>query len=127
MDTSKEYIKMCEGAEKIQELRDKDKWELGDCFYSSDIIETSDGIRIIGNAESDYCADDGLRTTGDSCGSCEINGDIVWLPRQDQLQAIAGYSLPHGIGNLHDWMHDSPTRMEYLDTMEKLWLGVVMS
>ena len=65
MDTSKEYIKMCDC--EIQ-----DGWEplIGDFSYLSELNDVS--INCGYNREV-------------SCGE-------TWLPRQDQLQAMSGYT-----------------------------------
>jgi len=92
MDTSKEYIKMCEKAEEIQEK----------CDFSYDIYN------FVWNREyeircklcnelgiGDYCQYCGKKTNtiiSEGYLTCDSEVDVkkpsIWLPRQDQLQAI---------------------------------------
>ncbi len=100
MDTTEQYIKMCEKAEEIQELRPiqhynrkthketPDLWKDGDWFSADGKIYTYGGDCYHLKQYDDEAPDLG------SAGYCEGDGGyvdkIVWLPRQDQLQALSG-------------------------------------
>lgn len=107
MDTSKEYIEMCEKAYKdLKEAHIVFSRRRRMLYVVDDKVGRWDNIV---NTDNTLCA------------------FPLW--EQDQLQEMLpeAYSLPYGINNLHDWMLENPTRMEFFNTMEKLWLGVVMS
>ena len=109
MDTSEQYIKMCD-CEEIQEGRPENE---GD-FFAQDgdpqYVET-------------YC----------SCWSQEFSIDLkktdIWLPRQDQLQEMvidADYAMSY-LTRIMDWA--GITLAKYLlqfTSMEQLWLAFVM-
>lgn len=105
MDTSKEYIKMCERA-GIRGL-----WQPKE----GDFIYKIDDLSIL--THHDCCM-------GDYCESPEWNianktediikdSDLVWLPRQDQLQEIYGKVHYAFIKNFWD----------YVENGEQLWRG----
>lgn len=104
MDTSEEYIRMCEKAEEIQALF---KWEYHDFHWDTN--------------ENKLCID-------------EISTRSVWLPRQDQLQEILIgkdnhrcwflYSdLAHTLKDVHNFAMNTAWG---LGSMEQLWLAFVM-
>ena len=104
MDTSKTYIKMCDKAEEIQQTW---HWQEGD-FYAVDRVETYD-LYVV--------------TTPSPKG---VN---IWLPRQDQLQAmLVGHfvdSTPRKLVKaLWDWIAETAPPSNY--SMEQLWLAFVM-
>lgn len=118
MDTSKEYIKMCEKTEEIQRERQwqEDQWKEGDCFT------TSTGI------------------IGFHCEGCAIEygqrDDNIWLPRQDQLQEMVHILTPTDLNylvskdNLFDgdfcggrWIDAYYLKFT---SLEQLWLAFVM-
>lgn len=127
MDTSKKYIEMCSKAGEIQKT-----WhsELGDVFHVSRGT-FDDGL---------HHAEEGMTTLVIQRGSPDASIDhsisgneYVWMPRQDQLQAL----IPH--------IPPGPDQMLYLlqaecgyigrnfgeewkkyTSMEQLWLGLVM-
>ena len=109
MDTSETYIKMCEKAGEIQRGKHYPK---------------TMGQKII-FWENDVFAQISLLS---------INWKIVWLPRQDQLQAILDYSLaPLGmLWKFYYTVYGKETdedKREYwciFDSMEQLWLAFVM-
>jgi hypothetical protein len=80
MDTSKEYIKMCEKVPKIQEQMGHD----GDYYYWS--VDNKSHISYTEHFE-DYIVKhpeqwDFLR-----------GRKVIWLPRQDQLQEMIGDAI----------------------------------
>ena len=109
MDTGKEYIKMCEKTEEIQK-----EWKpTGGDFYSTGWNLLTIEFVVF------YESLDEL-ITGQH--SKQIKKDIVWLPRQDQLQAMVRkrsiFALCCDISEFcNDVKHKS---------MEQLWLGFVM-
>jgi hypothetical protein len=75
MDISSDYIKMCEGAEEIQELS---------CRVGGFFLEYPDSDILIDATGSVYYADGAtLQTTKHPKWDA-----IIWLPRQDQLQEM---------------------------------------
>jgi len=140
MDTSEQYIKMCEKATEIQEQKPLDyDGNLRDGeYFSGDYITHCDDMTItefVGKAS--YCED------------CWYNqkptDDYTWLPRQDQLQAMV--VNPHVIGRLYDFadfVHKEPympngiigkfkmfkepndEACHFFNSMEQLWLAFVM-
>jgi hypothetical protein len=81
MDTSEKYIKMCEKAQEIQDL--KTTWDDKDFFGISN-------NNIKGKLKvSDFKGNTGFLTTMKSLE--------IWLPRQDQLQEIHPIDLVMGI------------------------------
>ena len=123
MDTTKEYIKMCDCPE-IQEKGFENGDEKTHSFYVCKVCHTllsEDDGYYYGNID------------------CEDHNGTMWLPRQDQLQdMVKGY-----ISNFQAFMGGVATKKydenlalirdqeeyEYyihFDTMEKLWLAFVM-
>lgn len=123
MDTSKEYIRMCREAE---EIREEHKEEIGDYLAGS----TSLWIRI-GYDERDRCFEY-IKLLGFNEQKFRKK---IWLPRQDQLQAMLEKNLRLLI---HDFEHFTRCASEQNDgkyikinlsaftTMEQLWLAFVM-
>ncbi len=125
MDTSKEYIKMCERAAEIQKL-----W----------IVKEADVV--FGDRWPGYICAMGhmenfsIRPFNNKCHTGKWawyqKEEVVWLPRQDQLQEMvieketpAGYFIAE---ELYNDITDSYGRDKYwdFDTMEKFWLAYVM-
>ena len=106
MDTSDEYIKMCEKAEEIQK----------------------DWIPDYGDFHVTY--DD----TGNVCFTDVFSGHtdyrfskFVWLPRQDQLQEMIGeYLVNKRIMYLILNKMGVDMTFGLFDSFEQLWLGIVM-
>lgn len=134
MDTSKEYVRMCEKAVGVQ--RDFPD-ENGNYFYSA-----SKGQVFIQGQR--YCSDLGMWnemtgiTTVPSTYSerVKIKGD-TWLPRQDQLQGMVdniGGSYYPSLSSLMETTSDKTPlghymvkpEYNYCDSMEQLWLAFVM-
>ena len=113
MDTSQRYIEMCENAKVIQK-----KWkpELGDFFVSMSLGLTSQCQPITSDLEKKASY---LKTI-----------KAVWLPRQDQLQAMViekhatHWDLAVAFSNV--LMGDKVSYFDKFDSMEKLWLAFVM-
>ena len=117
MDTSETYVLMCREAEKILDV--------------APICMTDTGrFRII-------CQDDDVwyrqGAVFNNEGFCTNDAELVWLPRQDQLQDM----LPFPVGKFNDnfWTALDELRnwgfetkfVGYIPTsMEQLWLAFVM-
>jgi len=114
VDTSSEYIKMCEKASEIQNM-----WE----------PSTPDFVVLRGSREVDCI---GARKFS------EVRvPDDVWIPRQDQLQEMVvtdSGGLPYWslLSRFYDWALESGagggTKVSYKRaSMEQLWLAFVMN
>jgi len=114
MDTSKQYIKMCD----CGEIQERWKEREGDIVYDK-------------NASRIYM----LHHVNDR----HKYGDYVWLPGQDQLQGMmnaekyaketATWRPAALVRSFYLWMKDN-CRLIYVsnfDSMEQLWLAFVMS
>ena len=139
MDTSKEYIKMCEKATEIQEIWQPKEW---DYIWSN--VERDKGWEVW--VLSGYETDSGYYGPGidDDWGTKEERecGRITtWLPRQDQLQdmwlnreTVDAWGTPVEIDQKTDrvfWLFqkftDSIQERKYsAQTGEQLWLRYVM-
>jgi len=84
MDTREEYIKMCRASDEIQEVWAKKN---GDFF-----IEDDNTISTIGDYELNR-NNIGYGTYAEDFELLE--GKLVWLPRQDQLQEMIDYKYSH--------------------------------
>lgn len=136
MDTSSEYVKMCEAAVEIQR-----QWKprMGD--YVSDIINIEEVREIftVIHAEKEITPQNKalvLRSHVD--GICDLTNTMscfgfiregmVWLPRQDQLQEMiyAEQSVVKKEVMFHYWIQDT-LRLPLLtvNSLEQLWLRFV--
>ena len=142
MDTSNEYIKMCEKAEEIQKVyeptegdfiwvREEDYW---DCYD-----EVDGCIFVVFDSDGDLCFDAGV-----SCGRSTDYENIgyavelseverrVWLPRQDQLQDIVRSKILHtdaigAVWKLYNAVGPNRTGLYgKLRSLEQVWLVFVM-
>ena len=130
MDTSEQYIKMCEKAEEIQGVAKRgDDWHPHDYWYFPAGSKNEYGysseaeIAVIGDAED--------------CGHClsyycDQLPDAIWLPRQDQLQEMI---YPHEgrdyspLFELDSWHEKIFRNKKYFDgfaSYEQIWLAYVM-
>lgn len=122
MDTSKEYIKMCEKAVEIQKLW---KPKTGDVLChknTGDILWVDrfnqNNIFVCDHLSSVYTSKQGS----------------IWLPRQDQLQGMVENKRDFGIGHNVNLFHNfvfSKYSVDYrandiFISMEQLWLAFVM-
>ena len=113
MDTSSNYIKMCENAKVIQK-----QWKpaFGDFFVSMSSGLISPCQTIVSDLET---KEDYLRSI-----------KAVWLPRQDQLQEIliGQYATPWdlAIAFSNVLMGDNASYFDTFDSMEKLWLAFIL-
>lgn len=110
MDTSKEYIKMCEKAVEVQE-----NWKrnFGDYAWKGE----------------DYlCIPDACIILNDGTQIIPPYGDkLIFLPRQDQLQGMIKDTYQSSLVlscALYHWIMKLDLRES--DSMEQLWLAFVM-
>ena len=117
MDTSKEYIKMCEEAREIQEIT-KDS-----CGQYSQFIFIKQDLTI----------HKAVMVTYEEAEVVKRNNPqnyikFVWLPRQDQLVELIKY--PFGISRIFIEftiaLREDTTLSIYGDTIEKLFLMYLM-
>ena len=123
MDTSKEYIKMCEKAEEIQH----NKLKIGDFGVIPNAVYEyfkvpSVIIRIEEDVEFDRVW---LNVPDENYVSAD---SIIFLPRQDQLQEMWEYSHS-ALRSLQKFACELHNNYNYYDkfiSMEQLWLVFVM-
>lgn len=111
MDTSKEYIKMCEKAKEIYE------W-CYETFGKYIIPEYSFYIRPCDSNEVK------IKLPKSDIGNC-----IIWLPRQDQLQEMVKLSdcVMDALCDVSNLMKDNWKYYGFnFTSMEQLWLAFVM-
>ena len=99
MDTSEQYIKMCDCPE-IQEK--SEVYNDRCCFWASRLIDGS--FSIWADLHSD---------------------NSRWLPRQDQIQEMMGYSHPR-LAIEPFAIYRSHNQWNHLETWEQLWLAFYM-
>lgn len=132
MDTSKEYIKMCDSPE-IQ--KGKHKNGVGGNWINVNIISAS---CCYGVGNFYYSKDFEKTNTCTLCGNKSSYIDktkTVWLPRQDQLQEIyrggedlkaPSAELKVLYDNIHFLNNPDAKYLWKFPTMEQLWLAFVM-
>lgn len=119
MDTSEKYIKMCGKTEEIQELWNPQR---GD-FYSS--MREKEGLLTQAHLDLvEFIPFGGIK---------RIKHDMIWLPRQDQLQEIvikkdledygASAELAHRFSR---WVEKNCNIKHWNNSMEQLWLAFIM-
>lgn len=104
MDTSPEYIKMCEKAEEIQGQWSASESHDGDWIFYH---------RSLGNGTEEICVDIGAGSSADK-----------WLPRQDQLQEMADRGFRAFICGMYDTF--TSDYFSKFTSMEQLSLAFVM-
>jgi hypothetical protein len=109
MDTSEKYIEMCEKATEIQ--NDKKWWNMGDFIANALMPGDTDIKRLI------MVADHNIGRMP----------DLIWLPRQDQLQEMIKIPTDpfNGVllGKFYRWYNETKSPF---NTFEKHWLAFVM-
>lgn len=122
MDSSKEYIKMCEKSEEIQGLR-KEKRTVP--FWGERLCDNPQNGDYYGDSEGE---------TYLIAGTFGIAGYIIWLPRQDQLQEMINESWENVLYEFYQFISDddcgrtyySEDKVNKYESMEQLWLAFVM-
>ena len=130
MDTCTLNITMCEKAEELQELW---KPQVGDWFYKRDGIGF--GLWLICKIEEGVLLCSGERMSQPPFNrqfvEFRVPEEYIWLPHQDQLQALFEEPSINLLNRFHDWCngeysvfpHAPPA---HFTSMEQLWLGFVM-
>jgi hypothetical protein len=141
MDTSKEYIQMCRAAEEIQEVWIPTAWDYIFCLNCIERDDDYEKVVIISGYETDlgfyghgvgemgnefYCSSDEVRL--ESLSEEEFKRTHIWLPRQDQLQAMLVRDVWYLEQSFHCWFLEcsgiKSGKPQY--SMEQLWLAFVM-
>ena len=144
---TKNYIKMCEQAEKIQKLW---KPKEGDYFYG---YEWSDKAWSDGDIETENISELATKEihllyfSGDDFNSCFPMGEEIgqgknkpdltksfWLPTQEQLCEMAFPSNDRGfvmkLAEIYNWLHKENRKdkraYRWLKSWNELWLAFVM-
>jgi hypothetical protein len=114
MDTSSEYIKMCEKAEEIMHTW---HYAFGDFFVSMTAGISSEPQTLVSDLELH--------------ASYMHQIKAVWLPRQDQLQALIldQYATPWDlvIEFANTLMSDKASYFDRFPSMEQIWLAYIMA
>lgn len=121
MDTTPKYVQMCRQAKEIQEQWKK---ELGDFVYNPNCYTESKIQTIFDGADGEYSA-----SLNHIAPDYPDIMDITWLPRQDQLQEIMGFSLLNFdiTITLSEILEDIGfSEFSYCKSMEQLWLAFAM-
>jgi len=119
MDTSETYIKMCEKAEEIQGTK-------SDYYERKELSSYAKGVHCIVHRNPEYSD---YYHIGDSINKgIEYAVEIVWLPRQDQLQGMLNDNInqvvkQQGIDNC---LHFVDITQMLSMSWEQLWLCLVM-
>ena len=110
MDTSIEYIKMCERAEEIQE-----KWKptIGDFYWDKRYERT--GIIQAGDIVEEHIEN-----------ITEFRHEFIFTPRQDQLQAMIGLGFVTLFNDLFELAHKNIKKIGHGLTIDQLHLMLLM-
>lgn len=121
MDTSKEYILMCEKADEIQYLRPLDsEFQEGDFYGYYDEHHHYEGTYPDGKHIADWTS--GIAYDDGEYGLPYKSEGYSWLPRQDQLQdMVTDYPNDIKMRRFYEWYQDN-----YFPTYEQDWLAFVM-
>jgi len=133
MDTSKEYIKMCQKAKEIQKLLDKCNYGNQLVFGNTFLLQGYEvnWLKQYGNGKkceqwvTDYWTSDNPTFYGKN---------TIWLPRQDQLQEMVKEKdllnlcdrFDLGLRENIDGIYSYTDYHKTFKSMEKLWLAFVM-
>ena len=127
MDTSEQYIKMCEKAEEIQTYADEylDSFSVS-CWYAPNHVQCK-GHFTDWHMAYKFCpvCCKPLKITPEYSICHRMKGDdTIWLPRQDQLQEML--DVHHYTLLEKCWDFAQSTNGWMFDSMEQLWLAFVM-
>ena len=133
MDTREKYIKMCEKAEEIQR-----EWKP----KCGDIIQTThwdEKMKREGRDVFTIFEYEGILRFKieeifpiDILSDCFLDilqgQDVVWLPRQDELQDMMGIeSIPTLLSQFNEFVFKNVSYVsQFIDSLEKTWLAFVM-
>lgn len=121
MDTSDEYVDMCKAATKIQ-----DDWNplVGNVVTTGDLT----GIYV---GHTSGCPPD----ENDDADTSDLrhiywaewcSHNWLWLPRQDQLQAMFDLPVKFGLLSINQFFQESEKYCIDFTSWEQLWLAYVM-
>ena len=131
MDTTKQYILMCEKANEIQELHTNNNLETGNVYVSKYYFD----YKVLNDNDiAEVYYDDGY-----NCGTRKYKY-YCWLPRQDQLQEMINsktaikvsdfFWFVVGVGRIDDRhmeiMEDADMDKINKFSLDQLWLMFVM-
>ena len=132
MDTSKEYVKMCEGAEEVQEewiIRD---WDYCYCKDEGKVVVLSGyttDAGYYGHESNEHNYGTSKIVSSDDCNTEDKEGHI-WIPRQDQLQEMLlrppNTAFPDIPTLLRLFIVFVVINYPMYESMEQLWLAFVM-
>ncbi len=106
MDTSKEYVLMCDKAKEIQKLWKHSKRNSGDWYFHKEL----NCAYVVTDIEQN-------------------NSDCIWLPRQDQLQEMVLIlcNFPCQVLSFLDtWIDKNNIKKSSFRSMEHLFISFVM-
>jgi hypothetical protein len=119
MDTTPEYVKMCQQATEIQEAWAPDE---------GDFVLMDNGVNCIG----DYILSCGV-AVDQGCDCCSMEWTFsAWIPRQDQLQEMIEWTpkrlwVECQILDVPDYVFALPDYAKECKSWEQLWLAFVMN
>jgi len=117
VDFSKRYIKMCEEAKEIQNLW---KPHIDDYVYDENGKSwTGSYVYVLGN---EWAWVEG----NEDFYNYRERYKVIWLPRQDQLQAIITTNKYFRFGLIELFYHFANKNISKFTSMEQLWLAFVM-
>ena len=119
MDTSKEYIKMCEEAKEMQTIQE---------YTISNLVKIDNHILVVTHDDGEslwgVCFE-----TRNIIAVCKKKNHIVYIFCQSQLQETvkpaSGYTWDY-IRILWDWIQNKAKYIKQFTSMEQLWLAFVM-
>ncbi len=129
MDTSKEYIKMCEkaiGIQKLWKVKEGDYACIIEREHNNDLNESVIITEVSRVSEITHFSTLGLKN--DYSASWFYPERNIWLPKQDQLQGMLNRTTWHLEQSFHYWFLERSKIKGNSDkrTMEQLWLAFVM-
>ena len=117
MDFSKQYIKMCERAEEIQEI------------YQNVLKKEDNEVDSILEGWYVYDGKNIILLHNNEFFISDLKDELkkyVWLPRQDQLQAIITTNKYFRFSLIELFYHFANKNVPKFTSMEQLWLAYVM-
>ena len=135
MDTTKQYIKMCERAVGVQEYAEANWDSLLPCFLFDLLIDRVATYNWLPNTLRDRLGYKGnhviISIESNNDGGIDLPegtiGGVIWLPRQDQLQEMVNLEpTPLLLSRFHGWFKNEVINRKCLESMEQLWLAFVM-
>ena len=126
MDTSATYIKICREAHEIQKLKPEQE---DCCFYASYLTRRKCPVCKMFYMDENYCPDDGSlleKITEFIIETYNRGKGEIWLPRQDQLQAMRPDGFRAQLLQICDFGREEAVYASNFTSLEQLWLAFVM-